>query len=177
MSVVLIGKGLVVGAVAAGALVAGGHTAQSTDSPTAATSAQTSTVCHRLHRHAPAQLKQELRAAHKQPKGPQRRAALKVIRKAALAGHYGATVQKVAEHRTQQRAHWRHNAPAQLKQDLRAARKLPAGEARMAARQKIRQSALDGTYGATVQQRLEHRKAHRDACQAQRKERKSQQQS
>ncbi|MGI9156916.1 MAG: hypothetical protein ACR2FG_09805 [Marmoricola sp.] len=174
MSLVLIGKGLVVGAVAASALVAGGHTTQAADSSTASGQG---VVCHRLLRHAPDQLKQDLRAARKLPEGEQRHTAVKAVRKEALAGHYGAKVRTVAEQRKQQRKHWRTNAPAQLKQDLRTARKLPAGDTRKAAVQTVRQSALDGTYGDTVKQRLEHRKAHREACQAQRQERKSQRQS
>ncbi|MDQ6641020.1 MAG: hypothetical protein M3Y66_00795 [Actinomycetota bacterium] len=172
MSIVIIGKGLAVGVVAVTALLAGGTTQHATPDAAASTSSAKA-ACHGLFRHAPAALKKDLRAARQLPKGVERRAALKKIRKGALAGQYGAKVQQIAEHRKQRRAHWLKQAPAQLRQDLKAAVQLPAGAQRKAAVQAVWQSALDGTYGQKMQQRAQHRKAHHDACQAQRQQRRS----
>ncbi|MEP6817876.1 MAG: hypothetical protein ABI873_20245 [Marmoricola sp.] len=172
MSFVIIGKGLVVAAVAATALVAGGHTPHpATDA--AGSPADAKVVCHRLLQHAPARLKTDLRAARKLPKGEERRAAVRSIHKNALAGGYGTKVRSFVEHRKQRRAHWLKNAPAQLRQDLRSALKQPAGDQRKAALAKVWQSALGGSYGDQVQRRAQHRMVHHEACRAQRTSRQA----
>lgn len=175
MSIVIIGKGLVVGAVAATALVAGNATPHT---PADASSADAKVACHRFAAHAPDELKKDLAAARKLPKGDERRSAVKKIHKDALGGHYGKAVQTFAQHRKEQRKLERkklvEQAPAQLRADIKAARKHPADQ-RRAAILKVWKSALDGTYGDSVQQlvkkRVEHRKEHRAECKAQREER------
>lgn len=174
MSILIIGKGLVAGAVAVTALVAGSGTPHAAvDARGAAASGDAKVVCHRLWKNAPADLRKDLRALRALPQGDERRAAAKKIRKDALAGHYGSKVQAVAEHRKLRRAHWLRNAPDQLKQDLKAAAQKPAGSERRAALTEVWQSALEGTYGDQVQQRAEKRKAHHETCKAQREERRA----
>jgi len=180
MGIVVIGKVLAGGALAATTVVAGIGSTHSATTPTTGT--DSTVACHRLLKAAPAELKNDLAAARKLPKGGDaRHAALKGIRKDALHGDYGTKVQTFAEHRKELRKRARkallEQAPEQLRQDLKAARKQPA-EQRRAAIQKVRKSALDGTYGKPVQQllekRAENRKAHHQTCRAQRQERKAQ---
>ena len=180
MSIVIPGKGLAAAALAATTLVAGIGGNHSTGGAPSATDAKV--VCHRLLQGAPAQLRQDLAAARKHPKGPERHAAVKKVRTDALAGDYGTKVQAVVEHRKEQRKHARRQlvkqAPQRLRQDLKAARHQPVNQRRAAVR-KVWKSALRGTYGDTVQKRLEtrrqHRQAHREQCRAQRAARPAQQ--
>ncbi len=124
----------------------------------------------------PDALKTDLKAAHVLPAGPERQAALAQIRKDALAGKYGAAVQehvrKRAERRPEKldqrggadrgerRGDLREQMPAELRADLDAVRKLPAGE-RLAALQKIRKDALAGKYGESAQKFAQERAGKR----------------
>lgn len=95
----------------------------------------------------------------------ERDAALRQIRHDALDGDYGGGVQHWAEHRDERRAWLRTHLPAELKQDLRAALRLPAGE-RHDALVEVRDHALDGDYGAGVQRAAERLQERREACRA-----------
>ena len=70
-------------------------------------------------------------------------------------------------HRIRHQARIAAHLPKDLRQDLRAVHQLPADQ-RRTARQGIRDKVLAGGYGKPAQQRLEKRKAHREACRTQR---------
>lgn len=123
-------------------------------------------TCHRKLRKLPAELRSDVRTARKLPVG-QRGPALRKIRLKALHGDYGTRAQTWSVHRIRHRARIAAHLPRDLREDLRAAHQLPAGQ-RRTARQGIREKVRSGGYGKPAQQRLEKRKAHRATCRAQR---------
>ena len=165
--------GVLGGAVVGGSALVGASAGTSPSTPDRSTSAahpRGDRPCGPAWDRLPAALKADLKAAHELPAGPERQAALAQIRKDALAGKYGADVQKFAQKRAEKRAekrpemlgrkggadrgehrgNLREQMPAALRADLEAVRDLPAGD-RMAAMQQIRKDALAGKYGADVQ--------------------------
>lgn len=95
----------------------------------------------------------------------ERRVALLEIRREALTGGYGDRVQHFAERRDERRAEILKRLPAELRQDLREARRLPIDE-RAAAYAEISDQALAGDYGERVQQGAERIQERRAACAA-----------
>jgi hypothetical protein len=97
-----------------------------------------------------AKLRADLRAAFKL-QGDARRAALAEIRAKALAGDYGAAVQRRAERRDIRHDLLVSLLPENLQQDLQALKAAPADQ-RKQMRADIIAKALAGEYGPEVQQ-------------------------
>lgn len=119
--------------------------------------------CGALRKLLPEELKADLKSVRDLPAGEERLAAIRRIAQDARLGEYGTTVEKLAEKRLDHRKERWQRLPADLQADLRELRTTPADE-RKAAVEKIRKSALDGEYGAKVQQFAERLQEHREAC-------------
>lgn len=111
----------------------------------------------------PANLRSDLQDARKLPAG-QRGKALRAIREKALhSDDYGTRAQRWAERRVRQHAFVAGQMPRDLRQDLRAVRKLPA-EQRPDKRKEIRGKVLTGDYGERAQKRAQRVQENRRAC-------------
>lgn len=145
-------------------LAVGGGTAayaasgDSTPTPSSSSSTCTTSLRAVLRGGMRAQLREDLKALRAQPKD--RRAADRAdIRRKALAGEYGARVERLAAivaGRGSATHAWAASLPSALKTDLKALRTLqPKTDERKAKAQAIVAKALSGGYGATLQQRAE----------------------
>lgn len=151
-TVTLVVGGLATGAAALG--VPGAPSLPSADGPLI--------PCGAIFQRLPEALQDDL--AELEAMSPaERRDALRSIRREALSGGYGDRVQQFAERRDERRAEVLRRLPAELRQDLREARRLPADQ-QAAAYAAIRDRALAGDYGDRVQQGAERVKERREAC-------------
>ncbi len=120
------------------------------------------TACQRVWDRLPSGLQDDLRAAHALPEG-QRLPAYRTVRRDALTGQYGARVQQGARLLRDRRAELRRDAPAPLKADVRAARRLPASQ-RYDALVAIHDRALRGGYGRRVEDLAQARQRFWQGC-------------
>lgn len=120
--------------------------------------------CHRALQKLPSDLRIDLLAARNLPAG-QRGKAVRAVRLKALENDYGRQAQRWAIHRIRHRAFLAGRMPRDLRQDLRAVRKLPADQ-RPAARKAIRAKVRAGDYGERAQKAAKRIQEHRKACAA-----------
>ncbi|MBS2939826.1 hypothetical protein KDN32_18960 [Nocardioides sp. J2M5] len=118
--------------------------------------------CGAVWSRLPQDLRDDLTAVRDLPTG-ERADALREIRRDALDGDYGSRVQRFAERRDDRVRAVRRALPAELRQDLREARRLD-GDARAEAYREIRDGALAGTYGERVQEVATAVQERREAC-------------
>lgn len=118
--------------------------------------------CGAVWSRLPQDLRDDLNAVRDLPAG-ERADALRTIRRDALDGDYGPGVQRVAERRDERVRAVRRAMPAELRTDLRDARRLD-GEQRADAYREIRDGALAGEYGDRVQEVATAVQQRREAC-------------
>lgn len=118
--------------------------------------------CGAVWSQLPQDLRDDLTAVRDLPAG-ERAEALRAVRRDALDGDYGPRVQRFAERRDERVRAVRRAMPAELRQDLREARRLD-GDARADAYDEIRVDALGGEYGERVQQVATAVQERREAC-------------
>ena len=154
------------GLFAAGLLTTGslfvGATPQAGDAPENATGDGLRVPCGAVWSRLPADLRADLTAVRELPEG-ERAEALRAIRRDALDGDYGDRVQRFAERRDERVRAVRRMLPADLRVDLREARRL-TGDARVEAYRDIRDGALAGDHGADVQRVADAVAERREAC-------------
>jgi hypothetical protein len=157
-----LGGFLAAGVLASGAAVSGdGHGIVDALAGSSGSSSGT-TACQRIWDRLPSALQDDLQAAHGLPDG-QRLRAYRTVRRDALTGQYGVRVQEGARLLRDRRTVLRDEAPERLKADVRAARRLPAGQ-RYDALVAIRHRALHGGYGRRVEDRAQARQRFRQGC-------------
>ncbi len=120
--------------------------------------------CGAIWSQLPEDLQADLAAVRELPVG-EKAAALRAIRRDARDGDYGARVQRFAERRSERLRAIRRALPAEMRADLREARRL-AGEDRLDAYREIRAGALAGEYGERVQEVAVKVQERREACRA-----------
>lgn len=118
--------------------------------------------CGAVWSRLPQDLRDDLTAVRDLPDG-EKADALRAIRRDALDGDYGPQVQRFAERRDERVRAVRRALPAELRSDLREARRLD-GEERADAYREIRDGALAGEYGDRVQQVATAVQERREAC-------------
>jgi hypothetical protein len=118
--------------------------------------------CGAVWSQLPQDLRDDLIAVRALPDG-EKAAALREVRRDALAGEYGERVERFAERRADRVRAVRRALPAELRSDLRDARRL-SGEERAAAYREVRDAALAGEYGDQVQRVAEAVQERREAC-------------
>lgn len=153
----VLAGGLVVGTALIGASAHPSSTA-------AVSSADGSASCGLRFRDFPAALRADLKAVRALPKA-ERYLAMRKIRKAALAGKYGPTVQRITEHRRALHKVIVKKLPVSFREALRKARHM-TGEQRLNAIKALNKDALAGKYGPEVQRIAENRKERRAECRA-----------
>lgn len=118
--------------------------------------------CGAVWAQLPADLQSDLQTVRGLPDG-EKAAALREIRRDALDGGYGARVQRFAERRNDRLRAIRRALPAELRADLREARRL-GGDDRVDAYREVRSGALGGEYGERVQEFAVTVQERREAC-------------
>ncbi len=152
----LLGTGILSAGTLFGVVATGDDTG--TDPGTGKVSVPCGAVWDRL----PAELRNDLDDLKALPSA-ERPQAVREIRREARTGAYGERVQQFAQHRDERVERVLSRLPDELRDDLRAARALPAEE-RAAALAEVRDRALAGGYGDRVQQVAERIRDRRAAC-------------